>query len=42
MMLSGLIDYTGAVLYAKLRQNLDLVIFVQCSSRTERMVLIGS
>ena len=34
MMLSSLIDYAGAPLYAKLCQNLDLVIFAQCSSRT--------
>ena len=42
MMLSSVIDYAGAPLYAKLCQNLDLVIFAQCSSRTERMVLIVS
>ena len=42
MMLSSLIDYAGALLYAELWQDLDLVILAQSSSRTETMVLIGS
>jgi hypothetical protein len=50
MMLSSLVDCTnilrcstfhGALIYARICQNLDLVIFTQ-ASRSERMVLIGS